>query len=439
MTFAIGSIVIGLLLIGMALSATVLRRLPLSTAMLYLGVGLAVSPLGAGLVAMTPVSHPVLLERLTEVVVLVSLFSAGLKLSIGPQDRRWRIPIRLATVSMVVTIGLITAVGYLLLGLPLGAAVLLGAVIAPTDPVLASDVQVHDAKDQDDLRFSLTVEGGLNDGTAFPFVMLGLGLLGLHTLGPWGWRWWAVDVLWATAIGLTSGALLGWLVGRLVLHLRQQHQEAVGLDDFLALGLIALSYGAAVLLKGYGFLAVFAAGVALRRLVAQQSVSSDAAEAVEKATALPEPERAQEAAVHPEHAPAFMAHAVLGFNQQLERIGEVIVVVIIGSLLWAVEWSRVAWWFVPLLLLAIRPLSVAIGLAGTAGSKTRRWLAGWFGIRGIGSLYYITFAINHGLAPDLAQTLAALTLATVVASIIAHGISVTPIMAAYERRFRRRR
>src|SRR5687768_16147735 len=143
MEFALGSVLVGLLLIFMALSATVLARLPLSTAMLYLGAGLAVSPIGLGLMRVEPLGPTILLERLTEVVVVVSLFTAGLKLSSGLKNRRWLLPVRLATTSMVITIALIAAVGWLALGLSPGAAILLGAIIAPTDPVLASDVQVH--------------------------------------------------------------------------------------------------------------------------------------------------------------------------------------------------------------------------------------------------------------------------------------------------------
>ncbi|MBA2964049.1 MULTISPECIES: cation:proton antiporter [Ramlibacter] len=438
MAFALWSVLIGLLLIVLALAGTVLARLPLSTAMLYLAVGVAVSPLGLGWIQAGPLSHTVLLERLTEVVVLVSLFTAGLKLSHGLGDRRWLEPLRLATTSMVVTIACIAAAGHFLLGLSVGAAVLLGGLLAPTDPVLASDVQVQEPGDQDQVRFALTGEGGLNDGTAFPFVMLGLGLLGLHDLGAWGWRWIAVDFAWAIAAGIGIGAVLGIATGRLVLYLRREHKEAVGLDDFLALGLIALAYGTAVLAHAYGFLAVFAAGVALRRLVQEQGESPASTQrAVEQAAATPDRHVADKMAVDRRHAPAFMAHAVLGFNQQLERIGEVAVVVTIGSLLWAVEWQPAAWWFVPLLLLVIRPLSVALGLAGARVGHTRRLLLGWFGIRGIGSLYYLAYAINHGLDPQLAARLSGLTLAVVVASIVLHGVSVTPLMAAYERRSRR--
>lgn len=259
------ALVVGGLLVLLALSGSTLEHLPLSTAMLYLVVGLAIGPLWLGMARIDPIADVKLLEHLTEFVVVVSLFSVGLKLSVALDDRRWLLPLRLAVGSMVVTVGLITLAG-LAMGLPLGAAVLLGAILAPTDPVLASDVQVADPEDRSSLRLALTGEGGLNDGTAFPFVMLGLGLLGLHPLGDWGLRWLLVDVLWAVGGGLAIGATLGTWTGRLVLHLRTRHAQALGYDDFLALGLIGLSYGAALLFTTYGFLAVFAAGVALRLL-----------------------------------------------------------------------------------------------------------------------------------------------------------------------------
>jgi sodium/hydrogen antiporter len=134
-----------------------------------------------------------------------------------------------------------------------------------------------------------------------------------------------------------------------------------------------------------------------------------------------------------------MAQAVLGFNEQVERIGELAVVITIGALLWSVHWHNAAWWFVPLLLLVIRPVAVWVGLARSPSSSGQRWLVSWFGIRGIGSLYYLMYAINHGITPKLADQLSALTLSVVVASIVVHGISVTPMMAAYEKAMKRTR
>lgn len=127
----------------------------------------------------------------------------------------------------------------------------------------------------------------------------------------------------------------------------------------------------------------------------------------------------------------------MSFNEQLDRIGEMVGVVVLGMLLWAVPWEPAAWWFVPFMLLLVRPLSVAVGAAGSRRtSAAQRRLIGWFGIRGIGSLYYLCYALNHGLTAGHAQTLVALTFAVVVSSIVAHGISVTPLMAQYRRRRR---
>ena len=202
MSFAIWLIIIGALLITITLSGTSLKPLPLSTAMLYLAAGYGLGGDGLGLVRPDLLAHPVLLERVAEAAVLISLFGVGLKLGLPLSHPGWRLPLRLALVSMTISVALVAAIGVFGLGLSLGAAILLGAILAPTDPVLASDVQVLQSSDRDRLRFSLTGEGGLNDGAAFPFVMLGLGLIGLHDLGAYGWRWVAVDVLWAILGGL---------------------------------------------------------------------------------------------------------------------------------------------------------------------------------------------------------------------------------------------
>ena len=448
------SAVVGVLLIVMALGDSLLARLPLSTSMLYLLAGVAVSPLWLGWTALVPATHGKGLERMAEIVVLLSLFGSGLKMSAGFSDGRWLLPLRLAIVSMLVTVALIAGFGVLALGLPIGAAVLLGGILAPTDPVLASDVQVAEPGDRDRLRFALTGEAGLNDGTAFPVVLLGLGLLGLRDIGDIGWRWFAFDVVWGVAGGVVIGALLGTAIGQLVLYLRRTHKEAVGLDNFLSLGLIGVAYGLASLAEGYGFLAVFAAGVALRRLELKastavapgKSVSAPAkaaarrkrsAEIAAEAHADPDASHAEQVATDPQHAPAFMAHAVLSFNEQIERIGEVAAVVAIGMLLWTVEWRLASWGFVVALLVVIRPVSVVVGLARSKTTRPQRVLIGWFGIRGIGSLYYLMYAMNHGLGRALAANLGALVFSVVVASIVVHGVSVTPLMSLYERRKRR--
>ena len=425
MTFILWYLIIGGILVAMALAGSVLKRLPLTASMFYLAIGAALGPPGADLLRIDVLRDAPLLERFTEVAVIVSLFTAGLKLRLPLSDRRWRPPLLLASIGMAVTVAGVAAVGVLALGLSVGAAVLLGAVLAPTDPVLASDVQVAHAGDEEDVRFALTGEAGLNDGMAFPFVMLGLGLLSVHELGPLAARWLAVDVIWAIGAGLAVGTGCGTLVGRLVLYLRREHREAVGLDDFLALGLIALSYGLALAIHSYGFLAVFAAGLALRRVEREHTGEAPPPD-VEAAAG-----QATDLATDRERAPAAMARAVLAFNEQLERIGEVAVVLVIGALLTGVAWLSLPLWFIPVLLLGIRPVATLLSLPGTSTTTGDRAFIAWFGVRGIGSIYYLAYALTHGLAGGEARLLAELTLSVVAASILAHGVSVTPLMKGW--------
>jgi len=431
--FTLWFLVAGALLIGMALTGTVLKRLPLTSSMFYLATGIALGPAGLSLFRVDPLQDATLVERVTEVAVIVSLFTAGLKLRLPFTDGRWRPVVLLAVVAMTLTVGTVAVIGVVALGLPIGAAVLLGAVLAPTDPVLASDVQVEHAQDPERVRFSLTGEAGLNDGTAFPFLMLGLGLLGLHETGAWGWRWVTIDLGWAVVAGLAVGALCGTAVGRLVVYLRRVHREAVGLDDFLALGLIALSYGTALLVHGYGFLAVFAAGLALRRIERQHAEYAAPPDVARAGRASREPGEAES-----EELPAAqMAQAVQGFNEQLERMGEVVVVILVGGMLATVSWTPSTLWFIPLLFLVVRPLAVFVSLSGSRVSLLQRTFIGWFGVRGIGSIYYVAYGLTHGVSAEVGRPLVDLTLAVVAVSAVVHGISVTPLMNWYGRLTRR--
>jgi NhaP-type Na+/H+ or K+/H+ antiporter len=438
MSFAIWALIIGAILITMALLGTLLKRLPLSPGIIYLAIGYALGPAGWALMTPDPLLYAADLEKMAEVALLISLFAVGLKLGVPLRDKRWYLPLRLAFPSMILTVMLITAVGVFLLGLAAGAAILLAAILAPTDPVLASDVQVEDSSDRDRLRFSLTAEGGLNDGAAFPVVMLALGLLGLYDFGGGGWRWLAVDVLWALAGGLAIGGTLGALIGKLVLYLRTRHQEAVGLDEFLALGLIAITYGVAQLSFASGFLAVFAAGLALQRV--KERSKQDNPSSAAKDTIVLGVESQTKLATHSHHAGVYMMEAVQGFNGQLERLAELVVVMVVGAMLSYTYWPHRGVWFLLLLFFLARPVSVWLGLMGASGvSRDQRILISWFGIRGVGSIFYLMYAINHGLPKPLANELIAITLTTVTASIILHGISVTPLMNRYARRKTRRR
>lgn len=421
MSLPLWALCIGGLMVTMVLAGTLLGRLPLSSAMVYLALGWILGPDVMNVLRPDPFAHTAMLRGLAEVAVLISLFAVGMQLGVPLADWRWRLPVRLAVLSMAAMVGMLAFVGVWLLALPLGAAILLGGILAPTDPVLASGVRSESGSRPDRLGFSLAGEGGLNDGTAYPLVMLGLGLLGVEGMGPGLGRWWGVHLLWATLGGLAIGAALGAATGWLVVYLRSRHDEAVGLDEFLGLGLVGLAYGLPEVSHASGFLAVFAAGLALQRVrerpLQRAGVSVRAA-------------KARSAGAHAHHA-ADMQDTVQTFNEQLERLGELALVLMVGAMLSYARPVPAVWWFVPLLLLVLRPLSVLVATPGERLKASQQAMIAWFGIRGIGSVFYLLFALGHELAPGVAETLVSLTLWTVATSIILHGITAQPLMIRY--------
>ncbi len=384
-----------------------LKRLPLSSAIIYLTFGFLLGPFFLDRLHLT-LQHSHLLELLSEVVVIISVFAAGLKLKVPFRDVRWRLVLRLASASMVITVAGVALLAYFIFDFSLGAAILLGAILAPTDPVLASGVQVQGPEDQDRLRFSLTGEAGFNDSTAFPFVMLGLGLMGLHDLGSFGMKWILKDLIWAIGGGVMIGWGAGWILSHIVTYYKRHNEESVVLDDFLGFGLVALAYGVAVGLSAYGFIAVFAAAISFQQLEKK----------IEQATG---------------DSGDQTVGAVLTFHEQLERIGEVATVLVVGSLLSYVSLREPGLLLIPLLFLLIRPLSVySVVQRQQAGGMSRALMA-WFGIRGIGSIYYLTYAINHGRPATEAARISSIVLVAIAVSVVVHGVSVTPLMHSYER------
>lgn len=412
---------VGALLLVIGVASTLLKRVPVTSAMLYLGVGLLLGPTGVDAFRFNPLREAPLLEVLTEVAVLISLFSAGVKMPVPFAVAAWRAPLLLATLSMALTVGLVAAFAFYALGLPLGAGILLGAIVAPTDPVLATDVQSRHPGDRDRLRFTLTSEAGMNDGTAFPFVMLGLGLLGLHDLGEVGVRWLLVDVVWGIAGGVAMGVLAGWALARLGWWLRGAQQKRHLLDDFLGLGLIALVYGVSLQLHTLGFLAVFFAAVALRQTEMKLS-----ARAAQQVVAVP--------VDLPSEPPPSVSGGSLVFKEHLERLSELLLVLLLGGSLYLDSWSWSAVGLALFLFGVARPLSVLVGLLGTRTPRRMLGMTGWFGVRGIGSLYYLMYAIQHGLPEPLALQLMHFTLIVVAMSIVLHGLSVKPLMNLVWRR-----
>lgn len=417
---------IGSLFLAMAFTSDLIRRLPVTNSIVYLVVGIIVGPTVFQAIHFNPLTQSILLQRVTELAVLLSLFTAGVKMPVPVTVARWRLPVLLAVVGMAVTVILMTAFGYFALNLPLGAAVLLAGILAPTDPVLATDVQVRHPGDRDRLRFGLTCEAGINDGTAYPVVMLGLGLLGLHQLGD-GWRWLTVDVLWATIAGIAFGVACGHLLARMIWRLRERGTITHPMDDFLGLGLIGLVYGTSVLMNAGGFLAVFFAAVSLRQT--EFWLAGRRPDPYRLQTAMPEPGRRQ----HAVSIRTGVAEKALAFKEKLERLSEVVLILIVGGTLFIDSWSWRAVGTAVFLFLIARPLSTALACLGTRTPWRHRMMAGWFGVRGIGSLFYLMFAIQSGLPEDLAMELIHIVLIVVTLSILVHGISVKPAMAFYAR------
>lgn len=403
-------LLVGALLVAMAFGNTVVRRLPLSPAMLYLAVGLAIGPGGARWIEVDLFTDAAIIELLAEIAVLVTLFSVGLRLRLPTRWATWWLPLRLATLGMVVTTVLAAAVAVWILGLSWPAALLLGAILAPTDPVLASELQIRKPGDRDAVRLTLTAEGGLNDGAAFPALMLALGLLGAHSLGTAGSRWLLVDLVWATAGGLVIGWLGGGAVAALIRRL-QRAGRPIEQVEFLVLGLIALLYGAALALQTYGFLAVFAGGLALGRSFQRDDSRAES---------------------NPTTSTSLRA-GVVAWTAQSERLCEVALVLLVGALLGGTVVGAQSLLYAALLIFAVRPVAVLLSAPGGVSTQQRRLIA-WFGIRGIGSLYYLAFAVDHGVPSDATRVIADAALIAIAASIALHGISATPLMDWYERR-----
>ena len=404
-----------------ALAAALLPRLvdgrPLSAPIVFLGSGVALGLLPLDVPALDLTRNPGAAEHLTEVVVIVALMGAGLALDRRLGWRRWRNTWRLLLIAMPLTIAGIAALGWGVLGLTPAAALLLGAALAPTDPVLASEVQVSEPATQpgdptaveDEVRFSLTSEAGLNDALAFPFVMLAIALAEHgDRAGTWLLTWAAGDLVGRIAIG----AVVGWLVGRALAQLFfNSRVDVLRLSDhregFVAVAATFLAYGLAELAHGYGFLAVFVAAVVVR--------SS---------------ERFHE------------YHVVLHeFIEQVERLLTVLVLLIVGIALTDGVLATVGardLLVAAVVLLVVRPATGFLSLWRGAGSKRERAAIAFFGVRGIGSIYYVAFALGMAEFADAEEVVGVIAL-VIAGSVVLHGMTAGPLMARFDARRERRR
>lgn len=371
--------------------------MPMSLAVLCVGLGMAF--FGSGLLDFKPDPRTwdTVVERLVELVVIVSLMGAGLKLDRPLSWRGWSSTWRLLGIAMPLTILATLALGVLGLGFSLAMAMLLAASIAPTDPVLASDVQVGPPRsgDADEVRFGLTSEAGLNDALAFPFVHLAIlaaagGLTSMAALG----EWFGIDVLWK----LLAGAGMGFLIGRGFGFIFFSDKFALSrLGDGLAgLATTFITYALTELVHGYGFLAVFVCGLTIRAWERNHDFHEE------------------------------LHH----FIELIERLLMMLVLVLFGGalaqgLLSALTWTDMAIGLV--LILVVRPLAGMLAMIGSAQPWRERALLAFLGIRGVGTVYYIAYGINHGDFGN-SERLWAIVGFIILSSIVIHGISATPLL-----------
>ncbi|UVH51979.1 sodium:proton antiporter [Pseudomonas sp. CBSPBW29] len=443
MTFILWMAVLGAVLLILALTSSYLRWMPVTTSAVCLLLGICIGPLGMDLLHLDIKGSARWMEHLTEVAVLFSLFVSGLKLRLPLKHRTWRIAFGMAGPVMLLTILGTCLVLHWLLGLSWGVSLLVGAILAPTDPVLAGLVQVNNAQDYDSLRFGLSGEAGLNDGTAFPFVIFALIFMQHGGFdGDWLGGWVLKNLLWAVPAGLLVGYWMGRGIGRITLKMRITNADStLSPNDYLTLALIALAYVVAEAIGGYGFLSVFAAGLGLRQAEFKSTGNSQT----------PAEHLAQPVVGHmevePEHAlhgdvgqlqdtqiaAGVMMGDMLAFGGLVERSMEVFLVTLLGVVLVS-HWDWRALAVGALLFCVIRPLSVLSIPWGSLLNGHQRGLVGWFGIRGIGSIYYLFYAINHGLVGTSSAVAVNLTLSVIALSIVVHGLSTQPMLVWYERR-----
>jgi NhaP-type Na+/H+ or K+/H+ antiporter len=430
----------GVLLLLMALSSAFVRRLPITTSIIYLLTGVAIGPALLGWLRIDFVTSSDLLERLTEIAVIISLFIGGLKLRLPLRDPAWRAALVLAAPVMLACIAGVAAFAHVVLGMALAPAILLGAILAPTDPVLASAIAVNDASDRDRMRYGLSGEAGLNDGMAFPFVVFAL-LLAENSgqLGAWAGGWALHRLAWAVPAGLLIGYLLGRGIGLFAIRLRNQQRDTDAPSDFLALALIALSYVAAETIGAWGFLATFAAGVGLRHAEVKVVAESPHPEQARAESAIAHPPAEdligstveEEALKEPAVAAGVVVSETLSFGDTVERLMEVLLVLLVGIAL-ATHWDARAIPLALLLFFVLRPVVSRLLLMASPTTNAQRWLMGWFGIRGIGSLYYLAYAINHSAQGVVMGDAVNLTISVIAISIVLHGITAQPLLRRYE-------
>lgn len=405
----------GLALLGSFLLPGLLRNRLLSLPIIYVSFGFLVFSLPLELPLVNPednIFDRQLMEYITEFIVIISLAGTGLKLKRAPGWRTWSTGWYLLAIAMPLTIGAVAFAGWSWLGLAPASAILLGAVLAPTDPVLAANVQVGPPEDdsaEDEVRFGLTLEAGLNDGLAFPFVYLALALVASSNLSDTlvTWAWW--DFGYRIAVGTICGSLLGkglaFVFNRFQKRMAERYDTDIE-EGFFILAATLLTYSLTEMVEGYGFLAVFVAAV-----ISGRQEDSDTVSRQQSYEAIDQVEQ------------AILGIFLIGFGGITATGG-------LSDLTW--QGAMIGM----LVLLVIRPLSGVLAFLPSKLPFVEKMAISYFGIRGVGSLYYLAYAHNSEQFAEI-DAIWSIVNFTMLVSIFMHGLSVKPVLGWVDRRMGR--
>ena len=397
---------LGLLFLGLAtfvaiaaLSHEEERAWSATVVYLVLGVVAAGGMALLDVAPLDPFENAILIQRVTELALVVAVFAAGLAVEREIRRRQWYSVALLLLVVMPATIAAIALFASEVMGLSLGAAILLGAILAPTDPVLAGDVGLGAPGENEDAgepRFSLHTEAGINDGLAAPFVVLGL-FVAEEGGSAWLGEWLAIDVLYAGAVAVVIGALVGTGIAAGTLALRDRKLLLHEFDQFVAIAAVLVVYGATEAIGGYGLLAVFVAGFAFRRWEFHHEVNRRVHDGAEDYGTLLE----------------LLVILGLGSMLTLDRLGEP---------------GLEGWLLAPLLLFVVRPALVVPFADRTLMTPKERVFLGWFGVRGVAALFYASYVLHAEVLSDgEATTVFWTAAAVVVVSLVLHGVTASPL------------
>lgn len=395
-----------------------LHQKPVSFPLPLVGLGAIAFAVPLGLVDPDPVRYGAVVEHLSELVVVVALTNAGLRLDRPFSWRGWSTTWRLLAVTMPLTVAGVALLGWWVAGLAPAAALLLGAALSPTDPVLAAEVQVggpgHGAteaeheeveatpREEDEARFGLTSEAGLNDALAFPYTNAAI-LLAAQGFsgGSWLASWLAFDVAYKLGIGVLAGVVLGRVLAAAVLNLPATTKTGKAMTGSAALAVTLAAYGVTEFFGGYGFLATFVAAYVLRHRDAE----------------------------HEYH------EQLVIFVEQFERVLVAVVLLLLGGAVARgfIELSWPVFAVALLLVLVVRPLAGALGLIGSRVPFADGAIIATFGIRGVGSFFYVAYALNRAEFAGADRVWSIVLMATVV-SIVVHGLAATPALRWADRR-----